>query len=240
MTGLSNSLQDKRNRVNISDPYKLGVDVVHPNGLDLPCTITRSFQNRPHLLHAREQVSACQEPPDALGARRSGQAALVSPELVESTCVVECQLQIQFQRLLHRRCLVPVDHRRRELLDESRVLKPRLHAYAQHCSGFALCVHMHKVEFSSGAARSYRVIGGCMYVPTSEVYGRVVVSHTGVAGVIAFFVRKRECRAKSPVVKVSLKGTAVIEARFVGKGGTMLGHQMDGCLVSAGVACFVV
>jgi len=118
MTDLSNSLQNKRNRLNVVDSYQSGVDVVHPNGLDLPCTITRSFQNRPHLLHAREQVPACQEPPDALGARRSGQAALVSPELVESTCVVECQLQIQFQRLLHRRCLVPVDHRRRELLHE--------------------------------------------------------------------------------------------------------------------------
>jgi hypothetical protein len=79
-----------------------------------------------------------------------------------------------------------------------------------------------------------------MDVPASEVYGRVVVSHTGVAGVIAFFVRKRECRAKSPVVKVSLEGTAVVEARFVRKGRTMLGHQMDGCLVSAGVARFIV
>ena len=240
VTALSNSLPNINNRVNIVDPYQSGVDVVHPNRLDIPSTITRSSQDRPHLIHAREQVPACHEPPDALGARRSCQAALVSPVLVEPPCVIECQFQVQGQWLLYRLCFVPMDHWGRELLDESRVLKTWLHANAQNCSRVSLCVDVHKVELGSGAARSYSVIGRCVNVPPNEVNGRVVVGQTRVASVVVFFMRKCERRSETPVVEIAFKCPAVVEARFVGEGRTMLGHQMDGCLVSARVAHLIV
>lgn len=194
----------------LSSKRKSSVDVVSPAGLCLAGTVTAGFQNRSHLIQAREQVAARHEPGDTLGARRCGQAAIVCPVLIEFADAVNSQLEVEIQRLFGL-CLVPVNHGSRKLLNEAGVAGTRLHADAEDCRWVALCISVYKMKFSFGAVCGYGVFGRGVDVPTSEVKGCVVVCEAGQGGVVAFIVRESEGWTEAPVVEVAFEVAAVVE-----------------------------
>jgi hypothetical protein len=59
------------------------IDAVLPNLLLSSRAVCTRTKNRLHLIHASEQDLPCDEPSDALVARRRRQATLVRPKLVE-------------------------------------------------------------------------------------------------------------------------------------------------------------
>ena len=212
---------------------------MHPDRLLLPSAVATSLQNGSHLLHAGEDVATRQEPPDRLCAWRSGQAALISPVLVEHVHIVECQLKVEVQRFFDLG-FVPMNHRRRKLLKEGRVRLAGLDADAQDSRRVAFFVDVYKVKLGSSAVCSNSVVGWGMNMPAYEVDGSVVVSEARVLRIVAFFVRDCERRTEAGVVKVAFIRATVVEGRLVRKCRAMFRRHIDWRLVSARVAHLIV
>lgn len=87
------------------------VDPVQPNLLLGTGAVRARPQNVPHLLHARKHDLPSYEPPDALVAGGTRQAALVGPELVKVQHALERQPMVQLCRFRNIR-LVEADHGR--------------------------------------------------------------------------------------------------------------------------------
>ena len=188
---------------------------MHPDRLLLPSTVATSPENGSHLLHASEYVPTCHKPPDRLGAWRSGQTALIGPELVKVVHAVEEQFKVEVQRFLDLG-FVPMNHRGRKLLKEGRIRDAGLDADAQDSRRFAFFIGMYKVKLGSSAVCINGVVGWGVNMPANKVDGGVVISEAGIFGIDAFFVGECESRTEAVVVKVALIRATVVEGWHVG------------------------
>lgn len=204
-------------RKTISCPYnttrlELLVDAMLPDLLLSSCRIGTRRQDSLHLLDACEHDLPSNEPPNTLGARWAGQAALVRPELVEVLDALHGECEIHLESLFSLQ-VIETNHGRK-LLEEGAVEVTRIQTEGENSAFMALAIYMDEVHFGLAAIAVDRVVGRGVDVPAFQIECLVVVRKAWMRCPIAV-MSKRECRAIAPVEEVTRSFARVVEGWYV-------------------------
>lgn len=214
---------------------RLLVDAMLPDFLLSTCTIRAGTENGLHLLDTSEQNLACDEPTNALGARRAGERALVCPELAERLDSVERRGEVNADVFdnIH---LVEADHRGK-LREEFVVSVARVETDGQNGNFVSLSIDVDEMKFGLAAVAADRMIGRGVNMPALEVGGHVVVGETGVGRPVAV-VFNVESRSISPVQKFTSNAAvvAVAEGGYVVERQAVVQREGDWGLLGSGLA----
>lgn len=172
-----------------------------PDQLFLTSTISGSPKNSPHLLHTRKQNRSRDEKANALSARRTRQASLISPKLIKVINTLQKQPMIESSLFADVR-FVEANHLW-ELTKKAVRLVTRVKTNGKHSALFALRIDVDEMKLGSGAVALDGVVGRGVDVPAFEVNSLVVEAERGVLSPDLIFVLDGECGSVAPVEEVA-------------------------------------
>lgn len=233
----------------------LDVDVVVPNAVHWAVTESASPQEALGLIVRQPDDFRRDEPADALRAGRSGERALVGPELLVVLSLLDKKVQVQLDTL---KGVVAEDVWKLEWLKlsvESRaggidswasevevvviILALAIEEEADDRARNAGVVVVHEVNLAFWSVAIDSVLGCGVHVPLSEVSNlwiAVMVELDVSSGLIVVIDFDRELRAKVPVVNLARQILGVVESGWLLGVIAPFASKVDGRLSSARIA----